>query len=119
MIDYLLLTAKALALLFVFYAFLFTFLRWIRKHGLSHHWFIRPLFILFAIVFVIADWWVNIIISFAFLDPPKTLGELVTGRMKRYKRLQPRTFSPWLIRWRYSFAVFICKHLNEFDKDHC
>jgi len=117
--QYVVFALQSLAALFVFYAFLFTVLRFIRTHYLQHHWLIRPAFILMAIAFVIADWWVNVVISFLLLDPPHAFNELVTTRMKRYKAKRLTIFSPWWQRYHYRVAVFICKQLNQYDKGHC
>lgn len=64
-------------------------------------------------VFLVADWLVNLIISPAFLDLPATPFELVTARMKRYKRGYP------IGTWRNNFAWWLCRHLNRHDKGHC
>lgn len=64
-------------------------------------------------LFLIADWITNILISPIFLDPPATPFELVTARMKRYKRAQH--FGTW----RSDFAYWLCNHLNRHDEGHC
>ncbi|MBT6551090.1 MAG: hypothetical protein HOM14_07035 [Gammaproteobacteria bacterium] len=69
--------------------------------------------------FVVFDWWVNILLIPLFLDAPGSFTELVTGRMKRYKKLKVYSHSSRIIKWRFMFAVWICQKLNQHDKDHC
>lgn len=75
--------------------------------------------------FVIQDWVYNIIpMTVLMLDLPDSPGELVTGRMKRYKRWYSDNDLPYtnlskLERYRLKFAQTLCKHLNRFDMGHC
>lgn len=65
------------------------------------------------VAFVIADWLFNLVyMSIWFRELPETLFELVTDRMKRYKKL-PRTSR------KYKFAVKLCDRLNKTDPGHC
>ena len=71
--------------------------------------------------FLVADWITNILISPIFLDPPATPFELVTARMKRYKRVYNvsyRLLTP-VERFRLTFAIWLCRHLNRHDEGHC
>ena len=76
-------------------------------------------------VFVIQDWLYNITaMTVLMLDLPDGPFELVTGRMKRYKRElsfdgDPYTYLNWLERYQLGFAKFLCKQLNRFDIGHC
>lgn len=65
------------------------------------------------VLFVIGDWlfnWVYMPIWFP-LDFPKTPFELVTGRLKRYKKLPPHTRE-------YKFAMKLGARLNKTDPGH-
>lgn len=101
------------ALLLLQYIVLFEFQSFWKKHSL-----LKPL----VVLFVIQDWIMNWVMSLWFLDPPAKLNELVTGRMKRYVKKYGKR-SRWALskleRWRYGFAVRLCKILNLFDPDHC
>ena len=73
-------------------------------------------------LFLIADWITNILISPIFLDPPATPFELVTARMKRYKREysnRPGGYMNSIERIRVDFAYWLCNHLNRHDEGHC
>ena len=71
-----------------------------------------------SVPFMIQDWIVNMVFcTLIFLDPPREA--LVTARMKRYKeKYSTVTYNP-LEKWRYWFAVNLCKWLNKFDRGHC
>lgn len=79
-----------------------------------------------ATAFVIFDWWVNLTtISIRFLQLPHSLTQVVTTRMKKWRRdyegMKPSELS--LIEWnRRLFAINLCDDLlDEFDLDgdHC
>lgn len=71
----------------------------------------------FGLVFVVGDWLVNLLISPVFFDLPGHRFELVTGRMARYKLLNPHKNK--INRWRIGFAIWLCRHLNRYDNGHC
>jgi len=101
-------------LLFVQYVLVFEFQSWIKKHMLA-----KPVYV----IFIIQDWLLNIVISLWFLDLPHETGELVTGRMKRYKSHGGYSYrgisNDALESVRYRFAIIVCKALNVWDKGHC
>ena len=75
-----------------------------------------------APVFIIQDWWVNVLYSVPMMDPPGTWNELVTGRMKRYKKKYSYTdYSNYNLaeKWRLNYAMWLCKLLNKHDPEHC
>ncbi|MDX1341255.1 MAG: hypothetical protein R3227_02850 [Reinekea sp.] len=76
---------------------------------------------IFIWIFVIEDWVMNWMLCFVFFDLPAEWNELVTGRMKRYKKLSetPKRYRKALDNWRYNFSVWLCGHLNRYDKGHC
>ena len=122
LLDYLLYTATALSLLFIAYAGLFTLLALLRRSGLDQLPAFKLLTKLLVILFVLADWWVNLVISLLMLDLPAHARELVTGRLKRYKKEYQGTPPDQLgqvERWRLGFAVFLCRQLNRYDPEHC
>jgi hypothetical protein len=74
-------------------------------------------------VFLIQDWWVNLIYTTLFLDPPGHTFEVVTGRMKRYKQTynygdyDKYTF---IHKFRLNVAHWVCRRLNRYDpEEHC
>lgn len=79
----------------------------------------RPLYI----IFIVQDWVMNLIMTIWFLDLPEKWHEVVTERMKRYKKIELRRDDVGLIMllnsWRHYFSVFLCRILSVFDKDHC
>jgi hypothetical protein len=74
------------------------------------------------LVFLVQDWWMDKLMTVLFMDMPETRGQLVTGRMKIYKRRYGDTplgaLTP-IERFRYMFAVRLCVWLNRFDPEHC
>ena len=81
---------------------------------------IEPLTILLVVPFVVCDWLWNLTAgTIVFLDPPAKLFELATGRMKRYKDRYEIGSYNLLERWRYGFAIRLCRFLNQHDKEHC
>lgn len=101
----------AMFILFIQYVVLMELLA---KYG-ETNW-LKPL----VFIFIIEDYIVNWLITVTFLDAPRGLNELVTGRMKRYKRkYQLLEDLNILESWRYNFAVWLCNHLNRYDKGHC
>ena len=76
---------------------------------------LKPLFY----IFVVEDWVVNWLLSPIFLELPAEFFELVTGRMKRYRKLKPSTR---IQKWRLAFANWLCRILNEHERPgriHC
>ena len=119
---YLVYSYKALFLLFVAYAALFTLQRILRRSGIDQWPLTRHLARLVFGLFLVADWWVNIVISPLMLDLPAHPRELVTDRLRRYKELYSRLHHSrmtWPRRWRLSVARFACRQLNQYDPDHC
>lgn len=103
----------ALLILFIFYVVLMELLAIYGEDNLL----LKP----FVFIFVIMDWIVNWMLTPIFLDLPGEAFELVTGRMKRYKK-KYATFDKVktnLDQWRYDFAYWLCKHLNRHDRGHC
>lgn len=76
---------------------------------------------LVGIPFLLLDWKVNWLLSPVFWEIPETRLELVTGRMKRYKRYKVEmiTEGGTLFKWRHWFGLKLCKWLSKYDKDHC
>ncbi len=106
------------AFIYLFIAFVFVVKV---KHRVAGTKYELPAKLLLVVPFAIFDWVVNIIISPWFLDPPKGI-ELVTGRMKRYKKrymnLTRYEMNPLEV-WRLQFAIWLCKRLNQHDHNHC
>lgn len=100
--------------LFAQYAVLMMYQEKLRDSGLGA---------ILYLVFIVQDWLMNLVMTIWFLDPPEHISEVVTGRMKRYKRTggySKRGAGIELVEaWRYYFAVYLCKALNRFDKGHC
>jgi len=92
-------------------------------NALAWYWKIPLAF--FTAVFLILDWFLNVLLTLPMWDLPVKPFELTTHRMKRYKQLptdeRGRIFSQMSkADWRrYDFAVFICSLLNKEDKKHC
>ena len=58
------------------------------------------------------DWLLNMLSTIPFADKPDNMGELFTGRMRRYIKLKSGK--------RYIAAYLICKYLlTPFDSTHC
>lgn len=72
--------------------------------------------ILVGIPFILLDYKVNWLISPIFVEFPKTRKELVTGRVKRYKALEPISR---LDKFRHWFGVKLCSFLEKYDPGHC
>ena len=74
----------------------------------------KPLAIVIGIPAVLFDWGMNWFITPLFWDRPATWHELVTGRLKRYKRDYSSGF-------KYRLASSVCRILDRFDPDgdHC
>lgn len=74
---------------------------------------------LFA-VFIVLDWWMDKLMIFLFADLPKSWNQVVTKRMKLYKKTySTRADLSMLETWRYKFALNLCRALNVFDENHC
>lgn len=79
----------------------------------------KPLFILF----IIQDWWMNVMMSALFLEFPEKWNELVTGRMERYLQIELNRDDyglKYLMKaWKYYWGVGLCWLLRRFEKGHC
>ena len=80
----------------------------------------KPLRVIVGIPAFAFDWYVN---TFAatifFLDPPDGW-EVVTGRMKRYKKnYEGQKYLILIKLWRLWWAVRLCDLANKYDKGHC
>jgi len=105
------------ALLFIEYVVLFKL--YYRAVGT---WAEKPVRMIGLVVFIPQDWWMNIILSVLFWDLPGSKGELVTGRMQRYKKQYSWSLyndMGYRERFRFRFALVLCEHLNKHDPEHC
>jgi len=115
LLQYIYLVVQSLAVLFVAFAFLMEI-----KTQVERTRFYPAFRIVFGLPFVVADCVVNYLLIPLFFDLPDHPLELVTGRMQRYKKLYVnRQGGGWLRRWRYGFAVWLCRRLNRYDAEHC
>lgn len=75
------------------------------------------------VLFIVQDWWMNILMTALFLDPPAKWNEVVTKRMERYKEIELDRDDNGLLylrdAWRYYWGHGLCKLLSIFDKGHC
>jgi hypothetical protein len=71
--------------------------------------------------FMVCDWLLNFTTAWwMFLDMPNSWGELVTARLKRYKReYLYKDNTTFLEDWRLGFAMRMCKLLSKHDPEHC
>lgn len=83
--------------------------------------FAKLVFVFFVIPFVLFDWAMNMtVITVLCLDLPKDKTEVVTERMKRYKRTYGITKPYKMIdHWRLQVAFFLCSIANSIAKEHC
>lgn len=68
------------------------------------------------------DWYVNMFAaSILFLDLPEGLWrEVVTGRLKRYKKeYQGQEYLSLIKLWRLWWAEHLCDLANKYDMGHC
>lgn len=81
---------------------------------------IGPVWYMAALVFYLVDVVLNhTLVVLYMLELPGYWGEPVTVRFKCYlKRYHLRRRGP-LEKWRYGFALFICRVLNAADSGHC
>jgi len=80
-------------------------------------WLEKPLRIIVGIPAFIFDWYVNTFAAtILFLELPYGW-EVVTGRLKRYKKYTGHL--SWIKRWRLGWAVHLCALAHRFDKGHC
>lgn len=71
-------------------------------------------------IFLVQDWYVNLLLSLIFFDGPKKWNEVVTDRMKRYKaKYTQQRMLNFMERFRLNFALWLCNHLNKHDPGHC
>jgi hypothetical protein len=113
-LQYLAITFKSMALLFVAFAAIMEL-----KTNIEPTRYYPAFRILFGVPFVIADCAVNYLLTPLFLDSPAHPLELVTGRMKRYKQQYAVARFGAAARWRYGFAMRMCQRLNRYDANHC
>lgn len=80
----------------------------------------KPLRIIVGIPAFAFDWYVNTFAAtILFLDPPDGW-EVVTGRLKRYKKQYGvKDHLSWIKWWRYRWAIYLCDLANRHDKGHC
>ena len=71
--------------------------------------------------FVLFDWLMNMtVMTVVCFDLPASRTEVVTARMKRYKRAYQFVEPPRLIdKWRSWFSFFLCDIANAITEDHC
>ena len=71
-------------------------------------------------IFVITDWYLNWTTAWIiFWDMPDSPGELVTARVKRYRKMYlGRTDLNLKQRWRLGFAEKVGPMLNQYDENH-
>ena len=75
-----------------------------------------PIAVVFALSDVIYNWYSSV----TFWDKPATFNETVSYRMDRYiKQYKNRLALTWLEKWRYYFALGLCKVLSFSDPKHC
>lgn len=79
----------------------------------------KPLFY----AFIVQDWWLNILLTFIYFDPPDPWKEVVTQRMERYLQIKLKRdsygFKYLLDAWKHYSSKGICWILGRFDKGHC
>lgn len=95
---------------------------WVMKlrDAVEDTWLEKPLRIIVGIPAFIFDWYVNTFAAtILFLDPPDGW-EVVTGRLKRYKKQYVGKEHLSLIKkWRLFWANYLCDLANRHDKGHC
>lgn len=81
----------------------------------------EPVAYVAVIPFQICNWAWNVTAGSAiFWDWPDEFFEVTTSRMKRYKKAYEKQIQlTRLERWRYWFAIHLCRFLNQHDKAHC
>jgi len=105
-------------LLFAYTFFAFVFVMKIKHKTKKGAWQRNLGMALFGWPFIVfLDWPLNMASTIIFWDKPGTWSELFTGRMKRYKKLDPNACK--MNRFRYEAAHLICPMLNQHDKGHC
>jgi len=93
----------------------------VNKYKIRDKWYTKVAAGLFV---TLLDWPCNIFLSgIPFFDLPAHPFELVTGRLKRYKRKMASAGLEYKISklgwYRYDLAITICNQLNRADKRHC
>lgn len=83
--------------------------------------FAKFVFVFFVIPFVLFDWAVNMtVMTVLCLELPGDRTEVVTERMKRYKRTYGMTKPYKMVnRWRREIAFFLCSIANSIAREHC
>lgn len=80
----------------------------------------KPYLVIFGIPFTVADWLFDIVVIPVFWDKREHNKELLTDRMKRYKRIsKPERMVFKMSKFRYVSSVNLCRILNVIDKGHC
>jgi len=94
----------------------------VNKYKIRNKWYTKVAAGLFV---TLLDWPCNIFLSFIpFFDLPAHKFELVTGRLKRYKKeigkhAYGNDVTARIFWYRYGLAITICNQLNRADKRHC
>jgi hypothetical protein len=116
MLEYIKLT---LGLFFVLFA-LFIILMEIKVRVVGTFWE-KPFKYTLVPIFLALDWVMNWLLSPVFMDLPAHPWEVVTGRMKRYRKLiySPEFPIGFWNEFRFNFAEWLCRHLNRYDPGHC
>jgi len=80
----------------------------------------KPLRIMVGLPAFIFDWYVNTFAAtILFFDPPDGW-EVVTGRLRRYKKAyQGQVHLSHIKKWRLWWAEYLCELANKHDKGHC
>ena len=94
-------------------------IKWERETNPDLHWTIKHgLYYVAGSIGIVLDFYLNIItMTLVCFDAPREW--VVTERLRRYHKLQPKN---WRQQWRYSLSRFVCnKWLNPFDRTgtHC
>jgi len=104
---------------FILLVFVFVWVMKLRDACEGTVWepFLRVVVGIPALVF---DWYVNTFAATVlFLDPPDGW-EVVTGRLKRYKKKYgSQAHLKGIKWWRLTIAEFFCNLANKFDVGHC
>lgn len=87
-----------------------------RAIGTVFEW---PVFVIFVAPFILYDWFINQTVMVVLcLDLAEDKTEVVTKRMKRYKKEYEYPYE-LLHHWRLFLAKFLCGIANSITEDHC
>lgn len=101
-------------------SFVLLFVQFVVVMKIHHKAHNKVLHFFLVLWFIPQDIAVNLVfITLIGLEWPKWNKKeyLVTGRMKRWKKLEPTQGRRK--RWRYTFAHKVCEQLNKYDAGHC